>query len=120
MYTGNSGQNWAFLLLYQKSDHAQGSALSVSQFFYENDNSKTRRKPDGPCLFSFSFLIGEKLLYNVALLSVIQQCKSIIITYIYPLLPGGSVVKNPPVNAGATGSIPGSGRSPGEKNGPRL
>ena len=32
-----------------------------------------------------------------------------------PLLPGGSVVKNPPVNAGDTGSfgsIPGSGRSP--------
>ena len=26
-------------------------------------------------------------------------------------LPGGSVVKNPPANAGDTGSIPGSGRS---------
>ena len=25
--------------------------------------------------------------------------------------PGGSVVKNPPVNAGGTGSIPGPGRS---------
>ena len=31
--------------------------------------------------------------------------------------PGGSVVKNPPVNAGDAGSIPGSGRSPGEANG---
>ena len=31
--------------------------------------------------------------------------------------PGGSVVKNPPTNAGDTGSIPGSGRSPGEKYG---
>jgi len=34
--------------------------------------------------------------------------------------PGGSVVKNPPANAGDTGdagSIPGSGRSPGEGNG---
>ena len=33
---------------------------------------------------------------------------------------GGSVVKNPPVNAGDTGPaglIPGSGRSPGEENG---
>ena len=30
--------------------------------------------------------------------------------------PGGSVVKNPPANAGDTGSIPGSGRSPGEGN----
>ena len=34
--------------------------------------------------------------------------------------PGGSVVKNPPVNAGDLGSIPGSGRSPGEGNGNPL
>ena len=31
-------------------------------------------------------------------------------------LPGGSVVKNPPANIGDAGSIPGSGRSPGEGN----
>ena len=31
-------------------------------------------------------------------------------------ISGGSVVKNPPVNAGDVGSIPGSGRSPGEVN----
>ena len=30
--------------------------------------------------------------------------------------PGGSVVKNPPANAGDAGLIPGSGRSPGEGN----
>ena len=30
--------------------------------------------------------------------------------------PGGSVVKNPPANAGDSGSIPGSGRCPGEGN----
>ena len=30
--------------------------------------------------------------------------------------PGGSVVKNPPANAGDSGSVPGSGRSPGEGN----
>ena len=34
--------------------------------------------------------------------------------------PGGSVVKNPPANAGAVGSISGSGRSPGEGNGNPL
>ena len=37
--------------------------------------------------------------------------------------PSGSVVKNPPANAGDTGdmdSIPGSGRSPGEGNGNPL
>ena len=35
-------------------------------------------------------------------------------------LPGGSVVKNPPANAGNTGSIPGSGRFPGEGHGNPL
>ena len=33
---------------------------------------------------------------------------------------GGSVVKNLPLNAGDAGSIPGSGRSPGEENGNPL
>ena len=35
-------------------------------------------------------------------------------------LPGGAVVKNPPASAGDMGSIPGSGRSPGEGNGNPL
>ena len=30
-------------------------------------------------------------------------------------IPGGSVVKNPPANAGDLGSIPGLGRSPGKE-----
>ena len=34
--------------------------------------------------------------------------------------PGGSVVKNPLANTGDTGSIPGSGKSPGEENGNPL
>ena len=34
--------------------------------------------------------------------------------------PVGSGVKNPPASAGAAGSIPGSGRSPGEGNGNPL
>ena len=34
--------------------------------------------------------------------------------------PGGSVVKNPPANAGDTGLIPGSGRSLGEGSGNPL
>ena len=33
---------------------------------------------------------------------------------------GGSAVKNPPANAGDAGSTPGSGRSPGERNGNPL
>ena len=34
--------------------------------------------------------------------------------------PGGSVVKNLPANAEDVGSVPGSGRSPGEGNGNPL
>ena len=34
--------------------------------------------------------------------------------------PGGSVVKNPPADAGDVGLISGSGRSPGEGNGNPL
>ena len=36
------------------------------------------------------------------------------------VFPGGSVVKNPPANARGVGSIPRSGRSPGEGNGYTL
>ena len=34
--------------------------------------------------------------------------------------PGGSVVKNPPARSGDLGSMPGSGRPPGEGNGTPL
>ena len=34
--------------------------------------------------------------------------------------PGGSVIKNLTANAGDVGSIPGSGRSPGEEDGNPL
>ena len=40
--------------------------------------------------------------------------------YIYMDIPGGSVVQNLPANVGDTGSIPGSGRFPGEGNGNPL
>ena len=36
------------------------------------------------------------------------------------VLPGGSVVKNLPANVGDAGSVPGSGRPPGEGNGNPL
>ena len=41
-------------------------------------------------------------------------------TITYMGFAGGSVVKNLPANAGDAGSIPGSGRSPGEGNGNPL
>ena len=37
--------------------------------------------------------------------------------YVLKGFPRGSLVKNPPANAGDTSSIPGLGRSPGEGNG---
>ena len=37
-------------------------------------------------------------------------------THTYMVLPGGSVIKNPPAIAKEAGSIPGLGRSPGEEN----
>ena len=40
--------------------------------------------------------------------------------HIYMGFPGGSVVKNPPANAGDMGLIPGWGRSPGAGNGNPL
>ena len=41
----------------------------------------------------------------------------LVATYYSLCFPGDSAVKNLPANAGDTGSIPGSGRSPGEGNG---
>ena len=46
-----------------------------------------------------------------------QNCSRIPLGYGFP---GGSAVKNPPANAGDTGSIPGSGRSLGVGNGNLL
>ena len=40
--------------------------------------------------------------------------------YLYLYFPGGSVIKNPLVNVGNVGLIPGSGRSPREINGNLL
>ena len=47
--------------------------------------------------------------------SVLQSCLGLFLGF-----PGGSMVKNPPANAGDMGSITGSGISPGEGNGNPL
>ena len=54
------------------------------------------------------------------------RASEIVLVYKYSVtvfikgFPGGSVVKNSPTNAGHAGSIPGSGRFPGEGNGNPL
>ena len=45
------------------------------------------------------------------------MAKLCVCIYIYVSFPGGSDVKASACNAGDLGSIPGSGRSPGERNG---
>ena len=45
-----------------------------------------------------------------------QQCSITIMSILRSCFPGGSVVENPPANAGDVGLVPGSGRSPGERN----
>ena len=60
-----------------------------------------------------------KLIYNLYL-NKISFSKTILLRWLFPGsslgFPGGSVVKNPPANAGDTDLIPGLGRSPGEEN----
>ena len=53
------------------------------------------------------------------MLNMIKLVKNIFYLWLHTLsgFPGGSAVKNPPANAGDTGSVPGSGISPGEGNG---
>ena len=73
------------------------------------------------------------MLYNVVLVSAVQQSESAIYTHISPLFwisfpfrspqiiewgfPGDSDSKESSCNAGDLGLIPGSGRSPGERIG---
>ena len=61
--------------------------------------------PQGPCGHSLCEIMHQELL---------------IAKYTVRASPGGSVIKNLPTNVGAAGSIPGSGRSPGEGNGNPL
>ena len=63
---------------------------------------------------------------NISKLSLNPQgrdCLLIIFSFPVLMLPGGSVVKNLPANAGGTrdvSSVPGSGRSSGGRNGNPL
>ena len=73
------------------------------------------------CIF-FKTYIAVSLIFVFSPLPLNFECSSLIFIHIYQEmgLPGGSVVRNSPANAGYTGSIPGSGRFPGEGNGNSL
>ena len=60
--------------------------------------------------------MGKKL-YNIVILYISLVNSGV---NFYSGFPGGSVVKNPPANAGDMDSVPRSRRSPGEENGNPL
>ena len=67
--------------------------------------------PNHPTL-ALSHRVQKTVLYNCVSFAVhVHNCWG---------FPGGSVIKNSPANAGGTGSIPGSRRSPEEGNGNPL
>ena len=71
-------------------------------------------------------LVSEISLVILPVASSFENCggdfKPILFSFLTSFLgfPGGSVVKNLPASEGVTGSIPGSGRCPGEGNGNPL
>ena len=73
-------------------------------------------------------VISSEIIYSylaraLAITIMMFTSKSFIFIASYNMcegFPGGSMVKNPPVNAGKVGSIPETGRYPGEENGDPL
>jgi len=95
----------------------------------------SKKPPRWLCHFKFSPIVYDSsvtshlhqhLVWSVFLILVILICVYIFVILICNSImanvgfPGGSGVKNPPDNARAAGSIPGSGRSPGEGTGNPL
>ena len=70
-----------------------------------------KRRQTQKCLENFKALLRHEAFCHVITLGKID------LVYNWCLgFPGGTVIKNPPANAGDMGSVPGSGRSPGERN----
>ena len=63
------------------------------------------------CSLALNIVYGTDLKFSILIHSILFS-----FVKCWICCPGGSVVKNPPANARDAGSIPGSGRSPGEGN----
>ena len=98
--------------------------MMVSETHLNCSCSKTTWEKAKQNFFLSFFLIGGKFLYNIMLVSAVQQHESVLIIFIYPHLalsfPGGLEGKASACNVGDPGSIPESGRSPGKGNGNPL
>ena len=88
-----------FILLYSRKQHNTPKKINFKKFFVPLFSPFFPRLP----IFMVTFPYME--LHTLCILSG---------------FPGSAVVKNLPANVGDTGSIPGSGRSPGEGNGNPL
>ena len=58
--------------------------------------------------------------YEVFMCPKVSQSQFFLLSVLFKGLLSGTLVKNPPANTGDLGLIPGSGRSPGERNGDPL
>ena len=70
-----------------------------------------KRRQTQKCLETFKALLRHEAFCHVITLEKIDLLYNWCLGF-----PGGTVIKNPPANAGDMGSVPGSGRSPGERN----
>ena len=70
-----------------------------------------KRRQTQKCLENFKALLRHEAFCHVITLGKIDLVYNRCLGF-----PGGTVIKNPPANAGDMGSVPGSGRSPGERN----
>ena len=60
---------------------------------------------------------GHDIFVNQSTHNILYMCLCLKIPLSILGFPGDSDIRNPPAGAGVLGSIPGSGRSPGEGNG---
>ena len=92
--------------------------LSASPVFFQHSHSPDRAPPHSHLfsdLSTFSWLLLSIGIDSISFIHLFQSLRKYLCTW-YWAFPGSSVVKNPPVNAGALGSIPGSEDSLGSED----
>ena len=98
----------------------QARILELVAFSYSRKSSQPRDQACVSCIFC----TGWQILYHCTIWEALDR-SLLKPNYLYinkatQSFPSGSVVNNPPANAGDMGSVPWSGSSPGEGNGNPL